>query len=134
VRKERKNRMAATLRKYSCKNCGSVFEPSLKADFEHIKVRCSFCRHEASLVPVPDWETPEQYQERTGKAWPDDWAVYYRYVSAGGKLDIWRTGYYKNIANSNHDFRSHNAGHHQMVCATESGIPPDGWRPGEMEK
>jgi hypothetical protein len=80
------------------------------------------------------WETPEQYKARTGKPWPDDWAVYYRYVSASGKLDIWRTGYYENIANSNHDFRSHNAGYYQIVCATEAGPPPDDWRPEDIER
>jgi hypothetical protein len=80
---------------------------------------------------APRWYTPEQWEQRTGEPWPDNAAVYYRYVSAGGKLDIWRTGCYKNIANSNHDFRSHNAGYHQIVCATEAGPPPADWEPEE---
>jgi hypothetical protein len=27
------------------------------------------------------------------------------------------------------DFRSHNAGYHQIICATEAGPPPDDWEP-----
>jgi hypothetical protein len=27
-------------------------------------------------LKAPRWETPEQYQARTGKAWPDNGAVY----------------------------------------------------------
>ena len=56
--------MAVMIKKYSCKNCGSIFEPSLKAEFEHIKVQCPFCHYEAALISIPEFETPEQYRER----------------------------------------------------------------------
>jgi hypothetical protein len=49
----------------------------------------------------------------------------------GAARDKWRTGNYKNISDSDADFRSHNAGHHQIICATEAGPPPDDWKPEE---
>jgi hypothetical protein len=76
----------------------------------------------ALLKSPPRWETPEQWEERTGEPWTDDWAVYYRnpvdgkwYVMSfadakdriGGR--VW-------ILNLN------------VVCATEAGPPPDDWR------
>jgi hypothetical protein len=76
-------------------------------------------------LKAPRWYTPERWEQRTGEPWPDSGAVYYRYVSTTGKLDVWRIGNYENIANSNHDFRSHNAGYHQIICATEAGPPPE---------
>jgi hypothetical protein len=121
----RGNRMAATVRKYSCKNCGSVFGPSLKANFEHIKVRCSFCHHEAPLVPVPDWETPEQWEKRTGEAWPDDWAVYAlerRYTVLNDVIVAFEAMSYGAAKWKGLD---------KIICATEAGPPPDDWKPEE---
>jgi hypothetical protein len=78
-----------------------------------------------------DFITPEQWEKRTGKAWPDDWAVYYRYSYDHKTYREWRVGSHKNIVDSRADFETHNAGTHQIVCATEAGPPPDGWMPEE---
>jgi hypothetical protein len=84
------------------------------------------------LKASPRRETPEQYRKRTGKPWPDNWAVYYRYVLNGVPRDSWRVGNYKNISYSNADFRQANAGYHQIVCAGDAGPPPDDLEPEEL--
>jgi hypothetical protein len=79
-------------------------------------------------LPLPRWYTPEQWKERTGEPWPDNGAVYYQYTR-DNKYDVWRVGTYKNILYSKRDFELSGAGTHQIICATEAGPPPDGWRP-----
>jgi DNA-directed RNA polymerase subunit RPC12/RpoP len=114
MKRGRKNRVAAIARNYSCKNCGSVFEPSVKADFEHIKVRCPFCHYEAALVPIPEFETVEQWEKRTGGPYSDEGAVFGLY---GGHWHYWNYKYARNIP-----IRI-------MVIAPSLKGPPDNWRP-----
>jgi hypothetical protein len=83
----------------------------------------------AELKAPPRWETPEQWEKRTGEKWPDNGAVYYkcRYDFAETWSDwkikslgdaIWESGGYTN---------------YQIVCATEAGLPPNNWWPGEKQ-
>jgi hypothetical protein len=67
----------------------------------------------------PKWETPEQYRERTGKAWPDDWAVYTRAYSSGMSWSRWAVCDYAEAKCTIYTV--------QTVCATEAGPPPDDW-------
>jgi hypothetical protein len=121
MKRRGKNRMAIMVKKYRCKNCGSIFEPGLKADFEHIKTRCSFCHYEATLVPIPEFETLERYRQRTGQPWPENGAVYAReMVRDTGRWTRW---WVTTTKNENRFWRT------QIVIATEAGMPPDDWRP-----
>jgi hypothetical protein len=71
-----------------------------------------------------DFITPIQYEKRTGEAWPDDGAVYFKvirvYLHGLGGVEWgvcrWQT------ARRDHDI---------CVVATEAGPPPDDWRPEE---
>jgi DNA-directed RNA polymerase subunit RPC12/RpoP len=110
----RKNKMPTMIKKYSCINCGSVFEPSLKAEFEHIKVRCPFCHYEAALVSIPEFETPEQYQQRTGEPYHDEDSVF------GLCNGDWHYLNYKYAKNCPAEI---------MVIAPTLRSPPDDWRP-----
>jgi hypothetical protein len=68
--------------------------------------------------PIPDYETPEQYEERTGKAYPDNGLVWVLFED--GK---WEGRLYKTIRkNSNNLF---------VVIADPPFPPPDGWKPEE---
>jgi hypothetical protein len=74
---------------------------------------------------LANWETPEQWKKRTGKAWPEDWAVYVlvrdKYVRE--KIYRWKIfPYYATRA-----FRGSNP----IICATEAGMPPSNWKPEE---
>ena len=76
--------------RYCCKNCGSVFnvpegESSYRACTLDDYMECPLCRMYGDfeyypLKAIPDFETPEQYEARTGNPWPDDapvWAPAY---------------------------------------------------------
>jgi hypothetical protein len=69
------------------------------------------------------WETPEQYEKRTGEAWPDDWAVYTRIPIADIKAAI--------VSHARAKVIQHDLPGVIIVCATEAGPPPEGWRPEE---
>jgi hypothetical protein len=93
----------------------------------------------------PRWETPEQYWERTGKPWPDDWAVYYqgrillcsivdaKIVNEYWSPFSWHVATWKSsrkVINSGMEARKyHDFG--LVICATEAGPPPEGWEPEE---
>jgi hypothetical protein len=123
-------------RRVRCNWCGSVFdERHIKAidDIEY----CPVCGETGYLMDMPEaengprWETPEQYEKRTGEPWPDDWAVYALYEDNGGRLKWFaqsRGFTEKQIKRNKSDSRIK-----MMVCATEAGPPPDDWRPEEPE-
>jgi hypothetical protein len=79
----------------------------------------------------PRWYTPKQWEQCTGKAWPDSGAVYWRYKRDMEREDKkWyiniyilalRSAKYVGMAN---DAK-------QIICATEAGPPPEDWEPGE---
>jgi hypothetical protein len=80
------------------------------------------------LIEVPAWETPEQYEKRTGEKWPDDWAVYS--LNELNECNAWSVGVYKHERLYMKDHKTMKA----IVCATEAGRPPDDWRPEEEPK
>jgi hypothetical protein len=73
-----------------------------------------------SLLQAPRWETPEQWEKRTGETWPDDWAVYALYETAAGEERFW--------AAEEHCYARDGVSKY-IVCATEAGPPPDDWEP-----
>jgi hypothetical protein len=87
--------------------------------FDHY---CPFCDH--FLAGVPDFETPEQYKERTGEPWPDNAAVYWKWADD----DAWTIGKYSVMRDEYDPFGV------WIICATEAGPPPEGWRPEEGVK
>jgi hypothetical protein len=77
-------------------------------------------------LQTPRWYTPEQWEEQTGKPWPDDWLVYCLVEESHCRFPpnaAWVFGIYQWAKNWNP--------HCPVVCATEAGPPPDGWRPEE---
>jgi hypothetical protein len=95
---------------------------------------------QAELESPPRWETPEQWEQRTGKAWPDDWAVYLnawfttgnfvgKSIYANGGRQIFSLKEARKIAErlSKGAFKFRSG----IVCAAEAGPPPDDWMPEE---
>jgi hypothetical protein len=82
----------------------------------------------AELKAPSRFETPEQREERTGEPWPDDAPVYFR-----GRYDFaetwnrWKLGSFGEAVWELDDWSNG----FQIVCATEAGPPPEGWRPEE---
>jgi hypothetical protein len=65
------------------------------------------------------WETLAEYKARTGKDWPDDAAVYFRY---------WRTTGWAVLSLCGVNRLGYK--HLPIVCANSDwGVPPDDWRP-----
>jgi hypothetical protein len=77
----------------------------------------------------PRWETPEQYQKRTGKLWPDNGAVYTLYEDNDSDNRWWfcESYYYASTGVC--------AGNRlvAIICATEAGPPPKDWEPEEVK-
>jgi hypothetical protein len=79
-------------------------------------------------VPPPRWETPEQREQRTGEAWPEDNAIYFRTrykptIYEDERWTIWRVAKHKNRKRIAASYLV------QIICATDAGKPPDDWEP-----
>jgi len=70
------------------------------------------------LVKLPDFETPEQYEKRTGAEYGDDWLVWVNDMP--NDPQGWRVDYYKNALDDQR---------YQIVCVQSPEPPPDDWRP-----
>jgi hypothetical protein len=85
-----------------------------------------FINEAVDLLITPRWETPEQYEKRTGKPWPDKWAVYYRCSRA----DDWVVSSFEA---AKRDIVMSLIPSADIICATEAGMPPNDWKPEEAE-
>jgi len=83
----------------------------------YTQTKCPYCG--ATLEIIPDYETPEQYEKRTGKAYPDDGLVL-RPNGFSGKWDVYSFGAMK------HYYRECGV---PIVIADPPVPPPDDWRP-----
>jgi hypothetical protein len=94
----------------------------------------------AELKATPRWETPEQWEQRTGEKWPDDWAVYFMGWFSDGKSifinGVWQVKSLREARDTAKTLRlsKYNRYFIEIICATEAGPPPDGWRPEEETK
>jgi hypothetical protein len=82
-------------------------------------------------LQTPRWYTPEQWEERTGEPWPDNGAVYmlYKPPEISGVFPFWRIETYCYAKMYLNGVAVHSKSCIAVVCATEAGPPPDGWRP-----
>jgi hypothetical protein len=118
-----------------CGRCGSTFlEDYIRGDHEK---PCPVCGDYTKFIDVPKIEsaprlyTPEQWEQRTGKPWPDGWAVYA--LTELGKIDMgWMAMPYQ-LAKKRFHYEDFDYGCvSTIVCATEAGPPPNDWRPEEV--
>jgi hypothetical protein len=70
----------------------------------------------------PRFETPERYEKRTWKKWPQEWAVYSLYKDDYG-VKYWFAERFMYAYADGHKPAL------AVVRATEAGKPPDGWEP-----
>jgi ParB family chromosome partitioning protein len=82
-----------------------------------------------TLIPLPllRWETPEQWEKRTGDPWPDVGAVYALYEKNDGE----REWYGQSWDFTKNQQKKKNSNIMAVVIATEAGPPPDDWKPDE---
>jgi hypothetical protein len=104
--------------KYYCKQCGTEYR--YKCGLMET-CWCKACGNDDELIYIPDYETPLQYEKRTGKAYPDMGVVFYKLGSTGS----WLVGHFR--------------GAKLMVAVEIKNIviadppvpPPDDWEPEE---
>jgi hypothetical protein len=70
---------------------------------------------------IPDYETPEHYEKRTGKRCPDDIVVFHTSEELGENIE-WETDFY---------FLARRMITSYIVIADPPVPPPDNWKPGE---
>jgi len=109
--------------RYYCKNCGSVVQLGDKVKFQEKAMKqteCPFCFiRNYTLLQIPDYETPEQYEKRTGEAYPDNGLVWAFNLIHG---DMWiSSSYYmiKSLSRRN-----------LIIVVADPPVPPHkSWRP-----
>jgi len=112
--------------KYYCKNCGSEFKPGSgnlsMPPVDKPWVHCPFCeKKDVEFGIIPDYETPEQYKKRTGKAYPQEGPVWFSHIDGekfpdGGSWGVCR---YKTAIS---------LGDVPIICVQGPNPPPDDWR------
>jgi hypothetical protein len=100
--------------------------------FDHF---CPFCDY--LLTGVPNFETPEQWEKRTGEKWKG--AVYFNLFSRKDGKSLYTDGRYQ-VSSTGEIIETIDRVMGLLgfpdcvvvvVCATEAGPPPDGWKPEE---
>jgi len=110
--------------KYYCKNCGTMVVVDINGDYGKHGMACPFNYSHGEMEPLPDYETPAQYKERTGKPYPDDGLVFYRHVFDCVGSGDWFTDTYAHAVGWCID-----EGIDEIVVADPPFPLPRGWRP-----
>jgi len=125
------------MKKFYCKKCrtvSSLTEGTMSAlsasDDEDIwtekwdgNLLCDICSDESQEVwmkPISNYETPEQHEKRTGKAFPDDGAVW-RFCRVCWSWLLCEYRWIKGEAIMGRNY--------SVVIADPPVPPPDNWRP-----
>ena len=112
--------------RYYCKNCKVEYRFSYKDFLEELNdYGCPFCNNtNYELIPIPDYETPEQYERRTGKKWPENAPVWYRYKDQQDFKE-WSWVLSRKLVADARNSREKL----YILCAQSPEPPPNDWRP-----
>ena len=101
--------------RYYCKDCKSEIISGRDIQGWDGLFQCPICK--GLMLPIPDFETPEQYEARTGKKISWHWSVWCKYPHFG-----WVAMHYNLTKDSD-----------IIVCSNGPEPPPDDWLPEEVE-
>ena len=109
--------------RYWCKNC----ESELKTGIEAYWIVCPACKN-GYMNLIPEFETPEQYKERTGKDWPDNAPVWWKVCDEENcpSEGHWHRGLFKEMRDI---FYLSEIYPYIILCFQSPNPPPDDWRP-----
>jgi hypothetical protein len=128
--------------KYYCKNCGSEYKfgktvsiiescaDCSHVDDEYCEQPCASlicCACDVKLTPIPSYETPEQYEKRTGKAFPDNGIIF---LQLQGRIG-WLAEPYRMIKTGKYFYWKRYEDVSNIVIAEPPVPPPDDWKPEE---
>ena len=112
--------------RYYCEHCKTEYkfaervEGAITYDPDDMCPVCGNDDPSYELHPIPDYETPEQYEQRTGSPYPDSGAVWMRFADSeddeNAMWAIYHHGSVKGLGNL-------------FVVAEPSVPPPKNWRP-----
>ena len=112
--------------KYYCKECGTVLEVgegvNTKEFFED-GLFCYFDESHGAMGRIPDYETPEQYEKRTGKPYPDEGIVFV--LENDSDAPYWNMYEYGEF----YEAAGRAIVNEIIVIADPPILPPDDWRP-----
>jgi len=111
--------------KFYCKNCKSVFEPNGWHEYDTKSEECPLCIAGKLVVPIPDYETPAQYEKRTRKPFPDNGLVWVKLSYETEWVGNTLYGVQETSKKNWPDPVEH------IVIADPPVPPPDGWKPDE---
>jgi hypothetical protein len=100
--------------RYYCVGCDTEIIPGIDAA---LYVTC-FCG--TYLTKLPDFETPEQYEKRTGKKW--NGAVWWRFKRNNGRWSKWQAHIEMMLV-------AIGINELQFLCANSPELPPDDYIP-----
>jgi len=116
--------------RHYCKSCEVEFnfygEFNLSGGgiYPHKFENCPIC-YTYPFRRIPDYETPEQYEKRTGKKWN---GAVYSVIDANYETYVWEGFGNVELAKAAKLFE---LGSPIIVCAQSPEPPPDNWRPKE---
>jgi len=119
--------------KYYCEYCTTEFHFYNNGSYKYKDASCPAC-HTYPFRKIPDYETPEQYEKRTGKKWPDNAPVYFRDGCIGWRVSEyakWKEIIRKLAKEAGHNDFTLKATVYPCVCAQSPESPPDDWKPEE---
>jgi len=118
--------------RYYCKNCGSEFIPGKKElvlpPVNEPSIHCPFCvKVDYEFGIIPDYETPGQYEKRTGKTYPDNGLVWCRTII--NSLRGWYEWHICTYCEAKQNVNRYFIADYQIVIIDPPVPPPDDWRP-----
>jgi hypothetical protein len=117
-------------RRCFCNNCGTEFR--FQDDIWNDD-NCPVCGNDEpdyELITIPDYETPQQYEKRTGKKFPDSGAVwgYFEYKDKR-LINKWKLSTLERVKHLYFQYVEE----HNTVIADPPFPPPDDWKPEEVK-
>jgi len=113
--------------KYYCSTCETIVIIGERVNLQDLfedGMFCPFYTNHGEMTEIPDYETPAQYKERTGKPYSDNGLVFYRYVFEEG-VSKWEIDTYLYAIEYCVD-----EGIDEIVIADPPVQPPDDWKKG----
>ena len=106
--------------KYYCEYCTTEFYFYNNGSYKYKDASCPVC-HTYPFRQIPDYETPAQYEKRTGKKWNG-------VIWTKGKFDVagWIGCCVETLEATNILID-----HLYVLCAQSPEPPPDDWKPEE---
>ena len=114
--------------KYYCNNCKTEYKFQ-EGGYDPDEM-CPVCGNQDpdyDLIPIPDWETPKQREERTGEPVDGNAAVWLRVREAGFDRWEWEITTYELAEERGEEASEYGAIHGYDIVLADPVTPPGDW-------